>query len=130
MDGKIKVPEGMLTAGNDAVMSQSCCPCSTCVGNREAILEAALLWLSENPIVPTVAQWSDIYHNSDARSARWRCVEWQRRMFLSPEPEVGQAARRIIDGMRGCTLTPADADAIVEEVSRVSHGWSDPRRKG
>lgn len=60
-------------------------PCSLDVG-----LEAALRWLSENPIVPTHKQVQDIaqsnvYYTSDV--AKW-IVEWQRRMFLAPELDI------------------------------------------
>jgi hypothetical protein len=32
-------------------------------------------------------------------------------------------SKRIIDSFQGCTLTPEDADAIVEELGKVTHGW-------
>jgi len=91
-DPKINVPEGMLEAAHvccdEQVISRSVCP---------FILEAALRWLAENPIVPTAWQ----YHNEmdfdsdpeDIGDPRYKTAcaliaEWQRRMFLAPEPEV------------------------------------------
>lgn len=65
-------------------------------------LEEALLWLSENPIVPTPEQCDEIRSAVDAVMENGpgrqvgeslvsdgtceTCVEWQRRMFLAPEP--------------------------------------------
>jgi hypothetical protein len=84
---KIKVPEGMLKAllENMGGIGQG-------EATPEEALEAALRWLSENPIVP----------NDEQSNALWRIicgwgkteyptyaativVEWQRRMFLENE---------------------------------------------
>jgi hypothetical protein len=78
---KIVVPGGMLKAamgethrpdGNDAFVC--------------GILEAALRWLAENPIVPSDEDIESM--REEAALARHFAVEWQRRMFLAPEPEV------------------------------------------
>jgi hypothetical protein len=57
----------------------------------EECLEAALRWLSENPIVPTEKQWEEISKDAPLTSIRmpydWVLSEWQRRMFLAPEPD-------------------------------------------
>ena len=45
------------------------------------------------------------------------------------KPELSIAARRAIDCFKGCTLTPEDADAIVQELGYVAHGWVSPIRK-
>lgn len=56
------------------------------------MLEAALRWLAENPIVPTEQQAYDIamqksqFQFDPWELVRWGAVEWQRRMFLAPEP--------------------------------------------
>jgi ribosomal protein L37AE/L43A len=50
-------------------------------------LEAALRWQSENPQVPTEQQLSDMA--ADAHVCMDEVIaEWQRRMYLAPEPEV------------------------------------------
>lgn len=73
---KILVPRGML----DAALPY-------CNNQMHSALEAALLWLSENPIVPNVKQKQQLA--KDAGYDPWHAgiVEWQRRMFFEPEPE-------------------------------------------
>lgn len=60
-------------------------------------LEAALLWLAENPIVPNCEQAEELFCNKSIISV---CVEWQRRMFLAPEPEVPEELKDLLDGMK------------------------------
>jgi hypothetical protein len=83
---RIIVPEGMFTAfigaenhdgpkWDDRVLYK--------------MLKAALLWLSENPIVPTLEQAEYMYDGakgSHSASIQYCMTEWQRRMFLAPEP--------------------------------------------
>jgi hypothetical protein len=178
---KIVVPEGMLEAALDGLGIE------IIKARRQYVkdtLEAALHWLSENPIVPTEKQIADLaktmpYEDSgNGNVLAVAVVEWQRRMFLAPEPEddprgavsrlfhklwtasvgiegydkdqwskmdtllhramypiapspepdapeteIGQAANRVILNIKGCTFTPAEADAIVEELSHVAHRW-------
>ncbi len=92
---KIKVPEGMLLAASEFDPGAG-------EYNIEPILEAALRWMSENPIVPTDADALTLLQERVASghlsnkeycaipATTIRCVirEWQRRMFLAPEPEV------------------------------------------
>ena len=68
----------------------------------DAMLSAALRWLSENPIVPNEADVMEIlqervrsHHISGEEycaippaTVRFVIREWQRRMFLAPEPET------------------------------------------
>jgi len=94
------VPEGMLKA---AVAGLIHCwdriPKSTDYSSKQvqlstAACEAALRWLSENPIVPTDDQRAELsrlvpYEDSgNGKILSVACVEFQRRMFLAPEPEV------------------------------------------
>ena len=97
------VPEGMLKA---AVAGLIHCwdriPKSTDYSSKQvqlstAACEAAIRWLAENPIVPTYEQMQDVDEVTDGiapstgdgyAKTRARCVEFQRRMFLAPEPEV------------------------------------------
>jgi hypothetical protein len=78
----------------------------------ELILEAALRWLSENPIVPTEKQerkLDDAWMESkkDLASRYYKCahatefgaIEWQRMMFLEPEPEVPEEIKDLIAGV-------------------------------
>ncbi len=133
---KIVVPEDMIRAackgtfvGQDIRWSPTVC---------HRILESAMRWLSENPIVPTEAQTDAMagHFSSDdslfGTFARWFAVEWQRRMFLAPEPDVlvsSPAAERIVRSMRGVTIRPWEAEIILSELVSVSHGWTDPRKR-
>jgi hypothetical protein len=48
---------------------------------------------------------------------------WQSRCFLEPEPVISPFAKSIIRSFCAVTLSPEDADAIVEELGHVAHGW-------
>ena len=76
----------------------------------ERILEAALRWLSENPIVPTPPPISGDYlairedYKMSRTSFSWEsyyAVEWQRRMFLAPETEVPEEIKDLVWDNRG-----------------------------
>src|SRR5690349_12436275 len=106
---KIKVPEGML----DAVSVRRV----ELYGPRSGwanefagqILEAALRWLTENPIVPTREQnrellrcWTEHVGELDRDEEgrvmypRQIAVEWQRRMFLPPDPEIPDEVKDLL----------------------------------
>lgn len=55
-------------------------------------LEAALLWLSENPILPDMKTLNQMFDKLDDRSGGTYIPayleEWQRRMFLSPTSDT------------------------------------------
>lgn len=105
---KVVVPEKMLDAVNGAsVVAQNL--------HDESLfemLEAALRWLSENPIVPTVEQSSDMMEKFPVNTTRNVCVEWQRRMFLKPDDLI-----QIPVGLMGRTFTRVEADAIIKVVN-------------
>jgi len=135
---RIVVPEGMLKAAIDAVWGERGVGYQSTRGEGDikACVEAALRWLSEYPIVPTAAEALTLLQDRVASghlsnkeycaipSTTIRCLirEWQRRMFLAPEPEISPVAKKVIQSFMGCTLTPEDADAIVEQVSYAAHG--------
>lgn len=96
---KIVVPEGMLKAAVDG--SVKWCDRDSSdqlsIPQHDAILEAALRWLAENPIVPTQEQIEDVWNfviKADAKTWIYptlgavpeAVIEWQHRMFLAPEP--------------------------------------------
>ncbi len=107
---KYVVPDGMLKAADEALSVEqeqfrlwlkgsTSVPCPGENGYPLLLmLRAALRWLSENPIVPTdeqinsmVDKGSDLHWGWDSY---WRehtrdwLIEWQRRMFAAPDPEV------------------------------------------
>jgi hypothetical protein len=96
--GNIVVPEEMLKAAEDAVNA-----IYTPTGITSIAVEVALGWLAENPIVPTVEQASECCkrHFSDDGLEFFRLglIEWQRRMFLAPEPEVPEEIQDLCDQM-------------------------------
>lgn len=96
MERKILVPEGMLKAAMDWAVTNHVHGMVVVGG----VVEAALRWLSENPIVPSEAEMAKIM-------AYWReghpenfyiycSVEWQRRMFLAPELEVPEEFNKAV----------------------------------
>ena len=110
MEKKIVIPEGMLTAAWQAVSSKM----KTYIpGNGPGELhvasiavEAALLWLSENPIVPTKEQLGPVVKECGKLSQSlygyggwiWMITEWQRRMLLAPGPDVPEAVSKLEPG--------------------------------
>jgi hypothetical protein len=44
--------------------------------------------------------------------------------------KLSEVAKRAIASFRGVTLSPEDADAIVDEIGHVAHGWSRYGEKG
>ena len=96
--GKIIVPKGMLKAAGAA--SGGVDPHGYYLVGP---LEAALRWLSENPIVPTLDQIESMrrlssYTDKPLCTYQDVAVEWQRRMFLapqSPDPRQGKIERVI-----------------------------------
>ena len=128
MEEKIIVPSGMfqaaLTAAKQCQLERMDVPKSA-----QFITEAALRHLSEHPIEPTDEQiaairqtWRDMPNPliEDYNYTRFVITEFQRRMFLAPEPEVPEEefsvdidavqdilrlnydnAKRLIGAMRG-----------------------------
>ena len=112
---RVVVPEGMYDAAMKYQDSGIQCG---------AALEAALRWLSENPIVPSVEQCDAIRDVLGPREdlMQWQvkevAFEWQRRMFLAPEPEdkrlkVLRILLDINEGRLGSVNIEQYADAIM-----------------
>lgn len=91
IEKKIVVPGGML----DAALP-------FCDNQMHSALEAALRWLSENPIAPNDEQVGRMWCAKNKLPfegtdwVRWGASEWQRRMFLAPEPEVPEAVKNLL----------------------------------
>lgn len=84
-------------------------------------LETALLWLSENPIVPTEEQFSKLYDDldrvSDGRLTFRAVIEWQRRMLIAENPAV----LAVKNMLAGYTLTTEEADELASYVKSCAH---------
>ena len=120
---KIVVPDGMIQAARAALKARYHDASEGQILDACMVLVAAVQWLHDNPIVPTVDQWSDIYHNSDARSARWRCVEWQRRMFLAPVMEVPKSiatAEEVVRLLEECLMDASSRARLKLEIERLA----------
>lgn len=94
-DKKIVVPSGMKLAALAGFEGSKSGPWEAQMSDA---LEAALRWLSENPIVPTDGQVNRLQEQKpDGVSwIRWTSVEYQRRMFLAPEPEAPEEVKDLI----------------------------------
>ena len=114
---KIVVPEGMLEAVNENVQQAPWLD----DGFLLSVIEAAFRWLSENPIVPTAEQMDEICRQHswlDRDSVRFGAREWQRRMFLAPEPEMPEEIKDLLyDPKDGPTKTGRN-DAVIEAFRR------------
>ncbi len=100
---KIKVPKGMLKAVEDRYGDVYASGFYRKVVTAD--LEAALRWLAENPIVPTRTEVESIIEPNlrglDAYDlVKASIAEWQRRMFLAPEPEAPKDVFRFHATMR------------------------------
>lgn len=98
---RVVVPQGMIEAGKERDRLNSGYNGFRDYQRAEAILEAGLRWLSENPIIPTQQQALDMVTGGKFDSfdnwelVRWGACEWQRRMFLSPETDIPQAVKDV-----------------------------------
>lgn len=125
---KVKVPEGMLKEAEGAI--EKLIPVvyrSAAEPYAKIGLEAALIWLSENPIVPTYRQFDELERIYDKPETEHKeaitavLVEWQRRMFLAPEiPEIWMpfvrnapkdAVSLTIHGVNGTVLAEIDLES-------------------
>lgn len=89
---KVVVPKEMLQAAEKAGLQGEYMIGGPFLVSMEVAIEAALRWLAENPIVPTLADVKE-FHSPETLQLSYHgqlqeaCVRWQRRMFLAPEPE-------------------------------------------
>jgi hypothetical protein len=66
-------------------------------------VHAFIRWQSENPRVPTDKQIKDmwtLYANSVEVDCAGLLAEWQRRMYLAPEPEVPEKIKDLLLDLR------------------------------
>lgn len=106
----IEVPEGMLSAYMGAAgfthdhESRPAC--------RQRLAET-LLWLAENPIVPPLEVENEVLYGNPANNIEgmcartWAAVEWQRRMFRKPGPELPAMVKNIIADAVSQGMEPA-----------------------
>lgn len=99
---KYVVPEGMLKAATSGIDAARHASTEQVYWVKQGLL-AAVQWLSEWPSVPDDYQIGEILKAKDqfpfdaADWIRWGAVEWQRRMFLAPEPPTHPELQRWIN---------------------------------
>lgn len=95
IDKKIIPPDDMIEAALNALAKKWATDMDDSVKrihrwNIECVLIAALTWLSENPIVPSSEMVQKIYGQmripGDRDSIRYGASQFQRYIFLAPEP--------------------------------------------
>jgi hypothetical protein len=62
----------------------------------EVILRRGLEWQSEHPQVPTAEQFRNLYKGRSDYGPLDMIVDWQRRMYLAPEPEVPEEIKDLL----------------------------------
>jgi hypothetical protein len=113
------VPEGMLKAVQNALVGYWHDHTVTSDSSITVVLEAAVRWLSENPIVPTEQEYRDFGVKFDFQGVK--CIaEWQRRMFLAPEPEVPEAIKDLMCGESVDVKPPVE---VGNKDKIVGHGF-------
>ncbi len=118
---KIVVPEGMLDAAVDDHMAYweqvYDAYRTSAMGVQEearvresftAAFKVGLRWLSEHPIVPREAVmkecekgWLDEGGNRKGDFFSYVLLEWQRRMFLEPEPDIPKSIADLVHNVNG-----------------------------
>ncbi len=104
---RVVVPEGMLEAVDRAIGEMRTGQASRLASRdgelwpndlKHVVLESALVWLAEHPIVPTDAQVADMRKTLVTVHPHWANIvaEWQRRMFVPAEPEVPESIKDLI----------------------------------
>jgi len=96
MGKKILVPDGMRYAAGAATKGVDPDGCLIYLA-----IEEALRWLIENPIAPTLEQTEAMrrlfrYADEPLQVYCDVAVEWQRRMFLAPEPEAPEEIKDLL----------------------------------
>jgi hypothetical protein len=117
---KYVVPDGGTQAARAAVADERHWPLIW------PILDAFIRWQSENPIVPTDKQANELWKiaieqdpdkNETTHAAKNLVMEFQRRMYLAPEPELPEEIDDLLLGVRGCRVSEID-DRIKEAFRR------------
>jgi hypothetical protein len=114
---KYVVPQPIKDAVHNALASY---PVAANTGHAaEIACESFAKALRENPIVPTKEQAVDLGVSvaGETVSERYALLvsEWQRRMFLAPEPEVPEAIKDLISEY---ATDSSNKDALVRAMAR------------
>jgi len=92
--------------------------------NEWALLEAFVCWLSENPIVPTDAQVEEMRIKLVPVHPHWANIvaEWQRRMFVAPEPKAPDEIKDLFWPVLDTkTASTCEADELIKHTNCERH---------
>lgn len=97
----------------------------------EWAVEAALRWLAENPIVPSHEQIYDMEKEHVNPNIRWMLIEWQRQMFLAPDPD-SPIKDLIFDSPSGIPVVLSDHSVSVSDDvnSRIREAYRRGQKDG
>jgi len=134
-DKKIVVPEGMVKAVDYAISKARGIGRDITGGQvRDIALEVALRWLSNNPILPTMEQAKEMSDSGHPciLDGVWYATEWQKRMFLAPEPNVPQEIADMLQLPDANVLLSISRDSFKEKIieaylrgQKSARLWSD-----
>ena len=121
-ENRYVVPDGMLEAAENSMPKDAPWEAFSING----ILEAALRWLAENPMVPTSRQYHEDmdFESSTETDPTYETAcsviaKWQRLCFLAPEPEVPEAVKDLLLPCDTVIQQPAkDRNADILEAFR------------
>lgn|ERR1017187_6182404 len=125
MSDRIVIPEEMRFAALKAVaekheVTSIGAMAASWADDADCAVEAALRWQSENPRVPTGQQLWEMSTKGPLADVNFVCAEWQRRMYLVPEPEVpeGTADLHWPGGLLGMGLGDTHNEQVDEAYRR------------
>lgn len=102
----------------------------------DGVLAAALRWLSEHPMVPTIADIARLHSECRLTTAQRNdfldqavIVEWQRRMFFAPEPEVPQEAIDVFWAEYSGGVRGPESERRIEDGLRAVFAWQKANEK-
>lgn len=120
---KIKVPEGMLAAALDHMRGLGFNPARE---STSEMLEEALIWLTENPIVPSPSEFPHLNAHGKQVAIN-EIVDWQRRIFLAPDMEIPDVVRTISKRLFPDVV---GGDHIVEVISALTDAYRQGQKDG
>jgi hypothetical protein len=79
-------------------------------------------WLSKNPILPTEEQAQYMYDGKNglghSATIQYCMTEWQRLMFLAPEPKVPEEIKDLLYEKKRCDLWADETNFHIQEAFR------------
>lgn len=151
------VPDGMLKAASNVIktshswipnphggIDRQCIKCgaidfssageSLCSGippwRLEKLLEAAIRWQAENPRVPTPQQKLEMAFRGPLNDVHFLCAEWQRRMYLAPEPKAPEEIQDLLYSHTIGGYRPKGTQALDQIDGRIIEAYRRGQKAG